>query len=171
MKRLVFGRIHPHKGTHTAIEIARKAGLPLKIAGLIQDEVYFNREVKPNIDDENIYYLGNVGPELRQKLLGGAKALLHPIYFEEPFGLSVIEAMMCGTPVIAFNRGSMPELIKEGLNGYLPTNIQESILAIQAIDKIDTQTCRDYALKNFSLDTMVNAYIETYSKILEGEKI
>lgn len=168
---LFFGRIHPHKGTHAAIEIARKAGFPLKIAGLIQDEPYFNREVLPYIDDENIFYLGNVGSELRQKLMEGAKALLHPIYFEEPFGLSVIEAMMCGTPVIAFNRGSMPELIKEGINGYLPTNIQESILALQAIDKIDPQTCRDYALKNFSLDTMVNAYIETYRKVLEGEKI
>jgi len=149
--------------------VARKVGLPLKIAGLIQDEAYFNREIKPYIDDENICYLGNVGPELRQKLLGGAKALLHPIYFEEPFGLSVIEAMMCGTPVIAFKRGSMPELIVEGTNGFLPANISEAVSAIHALDKIDPQACRDYAIEHFSLDTMVNAYIETYRKVIACE--
>lgn len=168
---LYFGRIHPHKGTHAAIELARNVGLPLKIAGLIQDEAYFNREIKPYIDDENICYLGNVGPEARQNLLGGAKALLHPIYFEEPFGLSVIEAMMCGTPVIAFKRGSMPELIIDGTNGYLPANISEAVSAIEALDKIDPQACRDYAVKNFSLDTMVNAYIETYRRVIDCENI
>jgi glycosyltransferase involved in cell wall biosynthesis len=168
---LYFGRIHPHKGAHAAIEIARKAGLPLKIAGLIQDEAYFNSEIKPFIDNEKVQYLGNVGPEIRNKLLGSAKALLHPIFFEEPFGLSVLEAMMCGTPVIAFKRGSMPELIVEEKTGFLPNNISEAVVAVKALDKIDPKTCRNYAVKNFSLDTMVNAYIEAYKTIIENKSV
>ena len=109
---LYFGRIHPEKGTREAIEIAKNSGYPLKIAGLIQDTSYFETQIKHLIDQTNIEYLGNVGPVARNTLLGKAKALIHPISFEEPFGLSVLEAMMCGTPVIAFARGSMPELIK-----------------------------------------------------------
>ncbi|MBZ9632554.1 glycosyltransferase family 4 protein [Salegentibacter sp. LM13S] len=166
---LYFGRIHPHKGAHAAIEIARKAGFPLKIAGLIQDEAYFNSEIKPYLDNENVHYLGNVGPEVRDRLLGSAKALLHPIYFEEPFGLSVLEAMMCGTPVIAFNRGSMPELIEDEKTGFLPGSILEAVLAVRALSKIKPETCRAQAVKNFSLETMVNAYIEAYKTVIESK--
>ncbi|PKD17689.1 glycosyl transferase [Salegentibacter salinarum] len=166
---LYFGRIHPDKGAHAAIEIAKKAGLPLKIAGLIQDEAYFNSEIKPFIDNENIQYLGNVGPEVRDKLLGNAKALLHPIFFEEPFGLSVVEAMMCGTPVTAFERGSMPELIEEGKTGFLTENIAEAVLAVKALDKIKPEACRALAVKKFSLDTMVNAYIEAYKTVINNK--
>jgi len=165
---LYFGRIHPDKGTHAAILIARKAGLPLKIAGLIQDEAYFNSEIKPFIDNNLVKYLGNVGPVDRDKLLGGAKALLHPIFFEEPFGLSVLEAMMCGTPVIAFNRGSMPELIKDEITGFLPDNISEAVLAIRELNKIDPKTCRALAVKKFSLETMINNYIEAYELVIEN---
>ncbi|MBZ9728638.1 glycosyltransferase family 4 protein [Salegentibacter sp. JZCK2] len=168
---LYFGRIHPHKGAHAAIEIARKAGFPLKIAGLIQDEAYFNSEIKPFIDNKNVHYLGNVGPEARDELLGGAKALLHPIFFEEPFGLSVLEAMMCGTPVIAFKRGSMPELIIEGKTGFLPGNISDAVFAIKALDKIDTKTCRDYAVRNFSLEAMVDAYVEAYKATIKKKSV
>lgn len=168
---LYFGRIHPHKGTHAAIEIARNTGFPLKIAGLIQDEVYFNSEIKPFIDDKNVQYLGNVGPEARDKLLGGAKALLHPIFFEEPFGLSVLEAMMCGTPVIAFKRGSMPELILEGTSGFLPGSVSEAVLAVKALDKIEPKKCRAYAIKNFSQETMINAYIEAYKTVIENKLV
>ncbi len=168
---LYFGRIHPHKGAHAAIEIAKRAGFRLKIAGLIQDETYFNLEIKPFIDNKNVEYLGNVGPEARDELLGGAKALLHPIFFEEPFGLSVLEAMMCGTPVIAFKRGSMPELITEGISGFLPVNISEAILAIKALDKIDPKNCRAYAVKKFSLETMINNYIEAYRTVIQNRSI
>src|SRR5690625_3728864 len=104
---LFFGRIHPHKGTLDAIRIAQKSGHRLKIAGLIQDKLYFREEINPNIDGKNITYLGNVSQEEGNELLGKAKALLHPIHFDEPFGLSVAEALMCGTPVIAYRRGSM----------------------------------------------------------------
>ena len=111
---LFFGRIHPEKGVAEAIEIAKKSNRKLIISGLIQDQEYFDRKVDPHVDGRDIVYVGNSGPVERNKLLGGACALLHPIGFEEPFGLSVVEAMVCGTPVIAFNRGSMPELILDG---------------------------------------------------------
>ncbi|MFD2147621.1 glycosyltransferase family 4 protein [Mucilaginibacter antarcticus] len=114
---LYFGRIHPHKGTVEAIEIAKKTKKKLLIAGIVQDEGYFKEKVEPQLNDQ-IQYIGSAGPDKRNTLLGNALALLHPISFDEPFGLSVAEAMLCGTPVIAFNRGSMPELIKDGETGF-----------------------------------------------------
>ena len=109
---LYFGRIHPDKGTAEAIEIAKKSGYKLLISGIVQDENYFKEKIEPQLN-EQIEYIGSAGPEKRNSLLGNALALLHPINFDEPFGLSVAEAMLCGTPVIAFNRGSMPELIRD----------------------------------------------------------
>jgi glycosyltransferase involved in cell wall biosynthesis len=99
-------------------------------------------------------------------LLGGARALLHPIYFEEPFGLSVAEAMMCGTPVIAFSRGSMPELVRNGKTGYLVSTIAEAVLAVQKLERISTQDCRTHALQKFSVETMVNSYLEVYKTVM-----
>ena len=110
---LFFGRIHPDKGAKEAIDIAKGSGRRLIIAGIIQDEEYYEREVEPHLNGDDIIYVGSVGPERRDTLLRDAYAMLHPINFNEPFGLSVVEAMACGTPVIAFNRGSMPELIQE----------------------------------------------------------
>ncbi|MFT4834422.1 MAG: glycosyltransferase involved in cell wall biosynthesis, partial [Flavobacteriaceae bacterium] len=153
---LCFGRIHPDKGTHLAIEIAKSSGIPLKIAGLIQDEDYFNTQIKPHVDSGEVSYAGNAGPAIRNKLLGGAKVLLHPISFEEPFGLSVVEAMMSGTPVIAFSRGSMPELIINGKTGYLVTDVNSAVIAVKKLSDIDTQDCHDHAIKNFSNDRMVD---------------
>jgi glycosyltransferase involved in cell wall biosynthesis len=163
---LYFGRIHPDKGTHEAIIIARQAGYRLKIAGLIQDESYFNTQVKPHIDGDRVSYLGNAGPEMRNDLLGNALALLHPISFEEPFGLSVAEALMCGTPVIAFARGSMPELIIDGTTGYLVHNIEDAVSAVKKLDRIDHKTCRQHALQNFSRERMIHEYISTYKAVL-----
>lgn len=165
---LYFGRIHPEKGLHKAIEIAEKSGYKLKIAGLIQDENYFKKEIVPKIDNEKIQFLGNLGKEDRDLLLGGAKALLHPISFEEPFGLSVLEAMMCGTPVIAFSRGSMPELIKDSFSGFLVKNVSEAVLAIQNIERIDPKDCRTHAEENFGLEKMINSYVAAYQKVLEN---
>jgi glycosyltransferase involved in cell wall biosynthesis len=164
---LYFGRIHPDKGAHAAIEIARQSGIPLKMAGLIQDENYFNTKVKPCIDNGEVEYFGNANPSMRDALLGNAHALLHPIYFEEPFGLSVVEAMMCGTPVIAFNRGSMSELIRNGQTGYLVNDIRSAIQAIKKLHEIDPTICRYHAIKNFSLDGMIEAYRSVYNTILE----
>ena len=114
---LFFGRIHPDKGTAHAIEVARRCGRRLDIAGIIQDEEYFRDEVAPHIDGEQVRYLGAVETSERAEVLGGAHALLHLIDFDEPFGYSVVEAMACGTPVIANSRGSMGELISHGVTG------------------------------------------------------
>lgn len=164
---LYFGRIHPDKGTHVAIDIARQAGYPLKIAGLIQDENYFESHVRPHLDNTSVIYFGNADAVVRNDLLSGAKALLHPILFEEPFGLSVVEAMMCGTPVIAFARGSMPELINHGITGYVVNSAQEAADAVKIIDQIDPSICRHHAIKNFSMDTMIEHYIQAYQLVLQ----
>lgn len=163
---LFFGRIHPDKGTHTAIEIARLTGCRLKIAGLIQDEGYFNEQVRPHIDNDQVQYLGNAEPALRNQLLGDARALLHPIFFEEPFGLSVIEAMMCGTPVIAFARGSMAELIIDSTTGYLVNDTAEAVTAVKKLKNISPAACRDHAEKNFSLERMTEEYLSAYESVL-----
>src|SRR5258708_34852972 len=163
---LYFGRIHPDKGAHAAIEIARLSGYPLKIAGPIQEEVYFNSQIKPRVDNENVIYLGNVGPALRNELLGGAKALLHPIFFEEPLGLSVVEAMMCGTPGIAFARGSMPELVVDGSTGYLVNDIAAAAEAVKKLNHIDHHACRERACRNFSMERMIDEYIDAYQVVL-----
>lgn len=164
---LFFGRIHPHKGTHIAIEIARLTGCRLVIAGLIQDEKYFNESVRPYIDNDRVQYVGNAGPGLRNQLLGKAKALLHPICFEEPFGLSVIESMMCGTPVIAFARGSMPELIIDGTTGYLVNDTSDAVAAIKRLKNISPYACREHAQTNFSLKRMTREYLEAYKRVIE----
>ena len=164
---LFFGRIHPHKGTYESIQIAKKANMKLIISGLIQDEAYFNEKVKPYINDKDIVYVGNSGPRKREKLLGEAIALLHPISFDEPFGLSVAEAMFCGTPVVAFNRGSMPELIEDNKTGYLVNSMSDAVEAVNKINSIDRKFCREWAMSNFSLEKMTEGYLNTYKQILK----
>ncbi len=163
---LFFGRIHPEKGTLEAIEIAKKAGRKLIISGLIQDEGYFNQKIKPLVNDKSIIYVGNSGPVQRNKLLGKAAALLHPVSFEEPFGLSVAEAMMCGTPVIAFNRGSMPELIRDGKTGFLVNTVDEAVAALEKLETIQRNECRAWSLSRFSIEKMIDGYETVYSKIV-----
>jgi len=161
---LFFGRIHPHKGTSEAIEIARASGRKLIIAGIIQDENYFKNHVEPFLN-EDIQFVGSAGPVERNHLLGKATALLHPISFDEPFGLSVAEALLCGTPVIAFNRGSMPELIQDQKTGYLVGTIDEAVEALKSIKEIDRSYCRDWANSRFSREKMVEDYIRLYHQI------
>ena len=162
---LFFGRIHPHKGTCEAIQIALKSKKKLIIAGIVQDENYFREKVEPYLN-EDIVFLGSAGPEQRDDLLGGAYALLHPISFDEPFGLSVAEAMLCGTPVIAYNRGSMPELIQDGKTGFLVNNIDEAINAVSQTTDIDRKACLDWAKQKFSKEKMVEDYLALYHQIL-----
>ena len=164
---LFFGRIHHDKGAKEAIEIARRAGMPLILAGIIQDETYYEREIKPFLDDKTITYIGSVGPKERDKVLREAYALLHPINFNEPFGLSVVESMACGTPVIAFPRGSMPEIIEDGKNGLLVDDIDEAVLAVEKIKMLDRQQCRQIVEKRFSKERMVEDYLKVYRRILE----
>lgn len=164
---LFFGRIHPDKGTYESIQIAKKSNRRLIISGLIQDDAYFEEKVKPFINNEDIIYVGNSGPIERDKLLGEASALLHPISFDEPFGLSVAEAMLCGTPVIAFKRGSMPELIKDKQTGYLVNSVEEAVNAVDDINSINRKYCNEWALSNFSLEKMVDSYYNVYKQVLE----
>ena len=162
---LFFGRIHPDKGTAEAIEIALQSNRKLIIAGIIQDENYFKEKVEPFLGDQ-VEFIGSAGPEKRNELLGGAYALLHPINFAEPFGLSVAEAMLCGTPVIAFNKGSMPELINDQKTGFLVSTTDEAINAVSAIDTINRKNCREWALKKFSKEKMVEDYLALYHQII-----
>ncbi len=164
---LYFGRIHPEKGTLEAIQIAKRTKRQLIISGLVQDEDYFNTSVKPLINNEDIVYVGNSGARQRDELLGSAFALLHPISFNEPFGLSVVEAMFCGTPVIAFNRGSMPEIIQHGKTGFLVDTLDEAVAAVKTIATIERWNCYQWASSNFSGEKMVDGYIDVYNKILD----
>ena len=163
---LFFGRIHPDKGTAEAIEVARRAGLPLTIAGIVQDRAYFERSVEPQLDGERVSYIGPVGPEARGELLGGARALLHLIDFEEPFGYSVVEAMACGTPVIANARGSMPEIVREGEGGYLVHSLDEALAAVHASAHIDRRAVRASVERRFDVERMVDGYLDVYQRIL-----
>ncbi|MCK4302728.1 MAG: glycosyltransferase family 4 protein [Candidatus Eisenbacteria sp.] len=163
---LFFGRIHNDKGAREAIAIAKSAGMRLIIAGIVQDRQYFEQEIKPHIDDLAVSYVGSVGPEQRNRLLGNAYALLHPINFNEPFGLSVIESMACGTPAIAFKRGSMPELITHGHNGFLVTTVEEAARAVGDIAAIDRTACRKCVEDRFTAERMVDEYIAVYHKVL-----
>lgn len=167
---LFFGRIHPDKGAKEAIDIARRSGSRLIMAGIIQDETYYEREVEPHLKGDLITYVGSVGPEKRDELLKEATCLLHPINFDEPFGLSIVEAMACGTPVIASNRGSMPELIRDGINGFLVTTVEEAIHAVERIGEIDRSQCRKFIEDNFSVERMVDDYIKVYEEIMEKTK-
>ncbi len=167
---LFFGRIHPDKGTVEAIEVAEQAGLPLTMAGIIQDDDYFDRFVKPRVDGEQVRFIGPVGPETRGELLGGARALLHLISFDEPFGFSVVEAMACGTPVIAHPRGSMPEIIREGKTGFLVGSIDEAIAAVRASDSIDRMSVRTAVEHRFDADRMVDEYLAVYHRVVEHHR-
>ena len=163
---LYFGRIHHDKGTKEAVEIAKALNMRIIIAGIIQDQEYFNDHVKPFLNEGEVEYVGSVGPEKRDELLGNAKLLLHPINFNEPFGLSIIEAMACGTPVVALNKGSMPELITNGENGFLVNNSDEAIERIKEIDNISRIKCRKVVEEKFSKESMAKKYIDVYKKIL-----
>jgi glycosyltransferase involved in cell wall biosynthesis len=167
---LFLGRIHPDKGVHDAIEVARKTGKRLIIAGIVQDENYFKEQIEPCIDGTNVEYIGSVGPDRRQEVMAGALAMLHLIHFDEPFGLSVVESMACGTPVIAYDRGSMPELIQNGRSGFI---VSDQNAAIQAVDKIDTlnrRDCRDDVEKRFTSQRMAHEYVGVYHRILENRE-
>ena len=163
---LFFGRIHPDKGTAEAIEVARATGIPLVIAGIIQDQNYFDGEVAPHIDDSAIRYVGSVGPEERSRILGGATALLHLIDFDEPFGFSVVESMACGTPVIARARGSMPEIIADGVNGFLVETPDQASDAVAAAINLDRRSVRDSVEDRFTVERMVEGYIQVYRELV-----
>ena len=166
---LFFGRIHPHKGVYEAIQVAQRIGRKLVIAGIIQDQDYFAARVQPYIDGTTVEYIGSVGPDQRADVLGGALALLHLISFDEPFGLSLVESMACGTPVVAFNRGSMPEIIRDGETGYIVEDIEGAINAVATIESIDRPKCRADVEQRFTSARMARDYVRVYEEILNRE--
>lgn len=163
---LFFGRIHPDKGTAHAIEVARRCGRRLDIAGIIQDENYFRDAVAPFIDGEQVRYLGAVDAADRAEVLGGAHALLHLIDFDEPFGYSVVEAMACGTPVIANDRGSMSELIEHGVTGYLVDGIDAAAAAVDAAATLDRQKIAELTRGRFTIEAMIDKYVDVYRDVI-----
>ncbi len=162
---LFFGRIHPDKGTAEAIAVARRAQRPLIIAGIIQDDAYFKREVEPHLDGTHVQYVGPVGGTQRTELLGRAAALLHLISFDEPFGFSVVEAMASGTPVVALDRGSMKELI-DADSGVIASSIDGAVDAVHEAVKLDRERVRRSAERRFSATTMVKRYEDLYRAVL-----
>ena len=161
---LFLGRMHPHKGPHLAIEVARRAGLPLVLAGIVHDDAYFQAEVVPRLG-EDVTYVGPVGPQDRDALLGGAAALLHLISFAEPFGLTVVEAMATGTPVIAFSLGSMPELVTDAVTGYLVSDLDSAVASVGRLGALSRQACRDDVETRFSAQRMVADYAELFARV------
>ena len=167
---LFFGRIHPDKGTAHAIEVARRCGRRLDIAGIIQDEEYFRNEVEPHVDGEQVRYLGAVDASVRAEVLGGAHALLHLIDFDEPFGYSVVEAMACGTPVVANSRGSMSELIEHGITGYLVNDIDSAVAGVAAAGELDRRKIAERAADRFTVATMIDKYVTVYRDVIGKRK-
>ena len=167
---LIFlGRIHPDKGVHLAIEVARLSGMRLIIAGIIQDEAYFRGQVQPHLDDQNILYIGPVGVPGKNALFARARALLHLNTIPERFGLVLVEANAAGVPVIAMDLGSCREVIKDGQTGLLVGNVSEAVRALGRISEIDRRACRSRVRQYFSIDTMVEGYERVYSTIFDLE--
>ncbi|HET6945796.1 MAG TPA: glycosyltransferase family 4 protein [Gaiellaceae bacterium] len=163
---LFLGRIHPDKGVVEALDLAERTGLQLLIAGIVQDERYYDELVAPRVDGERIRYLGPVGPERRGELLGRARALVHLVNFEEPFGFSVVEAMACGTPVVAHARGSLPEIVRSGENGFLVSSPDEAAAAVDAAANLDRAAVRASVERRFTVDRMVDDYLALYRRVV-----
>jgi glycosyltransferase involved in cell wall biosynthesis len=167
-----LGRIAPVKGTHHAIAVAQRTGIPLKIAGQVQPiyRDYYETKVKPYIDGKLIEYVGEVDLEGKNELLGGALALLFPIEWDEPFGLVMIEAMACGAPVLAFPGGSVGEIVTDGISGYVCNDV-EAMVALAGRLPLDAAVVRAYAADHFSVDRMVERYVELYRSVQETRLI
>jgi glycosyltransferase involved in cell wall biosynthesis len=166
---VAFGRVHPDKGTAEAIAIARAVGRRLVICGIVQDERYFAEQVEPHVDGDRVVFLGSVGPQRRAEVLGSAAVLLHPIGFDEPFGLSVVEAMACGTPVVAYRRGSMAEVVDDGVTGFLAVDIASAAAAVGPASALDRRAVSERAAARFSADRMVQDYLAVYRKVLANQ--
>ena len=150
------------------IDVAAGSGLPLVIAGIVQDQQYFDERVAPRIDGKQVSFLGAVSTQERSELLGGAHALLHPISFDEPFGYSVVEAMACGTPVVACRRGSMPELIDDGHTGVLVADVDEALVAVGRVGALDRALVRRQAVARFGRERMIDEYLDVYAAMVDG---
>ncbi|CAG9274101.1 glycosyltransferase family 4 protein [Paraburkholderia unamae] len=165
-----LGRICPEKRVDTAIRIAALSGLPLKIAAKVDkvDQEYFKTEIEPLLSQAHVEFVGEINEEQKPAFLSGAKALLFPIDWSEPFGLVMIEAMACGTPVIAFNRGSVPEVIDQGVTGYIVEDVQSAVAALQNIDSLSREAIRTQFESRFTSHIMARNYVDTYTALNEA---
>jgi glycosyltransferase involved in cell wall biosynthesis len=165
---LVFlGRFHPEKGTHLAIEIAKRAGVRLKIAAIPQDERYFREYVEPHIDGDRVQFLGEVAGAARDDLLGNALALVHMTTRPERFGLTMIEAMACGTPVLGAAMGSIPEIVIDGVTGFVCASVDDAVARVPLLAALDRRRCREHVESTFSLERMIDRYLTVYARALD----
>ena len=164
-----LGRVSPEKGPHLAIEIAKRTGWKLKMACKVDevDREFFESQIMPHVDGEQIQLVGEISPTEKSKLIGGAVATLFPITWREPFGLVMTESMATGTPVIAMSLGAAPEVIADGKTGFLCQNIDEMIGVVERVSQLDRAACRDHVLQNFGVSRMVDGYEEVYHQVLE----
>jgi glycosyltransferase involved in cell wall biosynthesis len=170
-KYLAFlGRISPEKGVDRAIEIAKRVDMPIKIAAKVDvvDKQYFEANIRKLLDHPLVEFIGEIGEREKSDFLGNALALLFPIDWPEPFGLVVIEAMACGTPVIAYRKGSVPEVIDEGMTGFMVDNLEGAVEAVRRLGSIDRATCRQVFERRFSAPRMAQDYLEVYKSVLNG---
>jgi glycosyltransferase involved in cell wall biosynthesis len=164
---LFLGRLHPEKGTHLAIAIAKRAGVRLKIAAIPQDLAYFKELVEPHIDGDGIQFLGAVERVARNELLGGALALVHMTTRPERFGLTMIEAMACGTPVLGARMGSIPEIVVDGATGFLCDDVADAVTNVPLLHRLDRRACRARVESTFSQERMIEAYLAVYRRAVE----
>lgn len=166
-----LGRICPEKGVDVAIEIARKSGIEIRIAAKIDraDEQYFERVIEPMLDHPLVHFVGEIGQRDKGDFLGNALALLAPVNWPEPFGISIIEAIACGTPVIAFARGSVPEIVNQSKSGFIVRTVDEAVAAIRKVRRLSRKTCRKIFERRFTAARMAQDYVEIYKRLL-GEK-
>jgi glycosyltransferase involved in cell wall biosynthesis len=167
-----IGRISPEKRVDRAIEIARRSGIPLKIAAKVDrvDRVYFHEQIEPLLDDPLIEFIGEIGDTEKDAFLGNSLALLFPIDWPEPFGLAMIEAMACGTPVIAFRCGSVPEVMCDGESGFIVDSIDEAVRAVERVPSLSRRECRAYFDRRFSARRMVHDYVAVYEELVAAGK-
>jgi glycosyltransferase involved in cell wall biosynthesis len=167
-----LGRISPEKRADRAIEVARRADMPLKIAAKVDDadRAYFEEKIEPLLEADHVEFVGEIGPERKNDFLSHARALLFPIDWSEPFGLVMIEAMACGTPVIAYRSGSVPEVITDGENGFIVESIDESVAAVERLDAIRREACRASFEARFTADRMAANYVEVYERLIADHR-
>jgi len=163
---LFFARFHPEKGAHLAIEVARRAGVRLKMAGIPHDRAYFDELVKPHIDGDAVQFLGHVAGTTRDELVGGALALVHMTTRPERFGLTLIEAMACGTPVLGARMGSIPEIVVDGATGFLCDDVADAVAKVPALASLSRRACRAHVEATFTVERMVDRYAGAYAEAL-----
>jgi glycosyltransferase involved in cell wall biosynthesis len=166
---LCLARVSPEKGTHLAIEVARRLSMPLVIAGKVDrvDREYFETAIEPQVDGRLVRFFGEANAQAKRELYSKARCLLVPICWEEPFGLVMPEAMACGTPVVAFARGAAPEIVVDGETGFLVNDVDEMADAVRHLRNIDPRRCRSHVERRFDIPVMVDGYLEAYERILE----